>query len=119
MVCPPLVSNNWEREVAKCGFNLAIASQGLLSRLDDREGSALATQLASAQTLAVDEAHNFLSQTSKRTRHLLHNLADQVVLFTATPINRSCADLLRLIDILGADNFEDEVLGIFERLRCV
>lgn len=116
MVCPPLVSNNWEREVAKCGFNLAIASQGLLSRLDDGEGSALATQLASAQTLAVDEAHNFLSQTSKRTRHLLHNLADQVVLFTATPINRSCADLLRLIDILGADNFEDDVLGIFERL---
>ncbi|MFZ6049579.1 SNF2-related protein [Pseudomonas sp. CR3202] len=116
MVCPPLVSGNWGKEVAKCGFNLAIASQGLLSRLEGREDTALAMQLASAQSLAVDEAHNFLSQNSKRTRHLLHNLADQILLFTATPINRSCADLLRLIDILGADNFEDEVLGVFERL---
>ena len=73
--------------------------------------------LARAQTLAVDEAHNFLNQTSNRTRQLLHNLADQTVLFTATPINRSASDLLRLVDILGADNFDDAVLAIFERLN--
>lgn len=116
LVCPPLVGKSWVRETARCGFNVTIVSQGMLSRLSEKNDSALALQLSSAQTLAVDEAHNFLSQTSNRTRQLKHNLADQVVLFTATPINRTRADLLRLIDILGADNFDDEVIAVFERL---
>jgi len=38
------------------------------------------------------------------------NLADNVVLFTATPINRGPADLLSVMDLLGADNFDDDVL---------
>lgn len=117
LICPPLVSEHWAREAARCGSNITIASQGILSRLGPDDESALATQLATAQTLAVDEAHNFLNQTSKRTLHLKHSLADQVVLFTATPINRSRADLLRLIDILGADNFDDQTLAVFERLN--
>ena len=117
MVCPPLVAPNWEKERSRCGFSMEVVSQGMLSRLDKNADSALAMQLSSAQTLSVDEAHNFLNQMSKRTRHLLHNLADQSLLFTATPINRSCADLLRLIDILGADNFDDEVLDTFESLN--
>ncbi|MGH1449669.1 MAG: SNF2-related protein [Pseudomonadaceae bacterium] len=117
MVCPPLVAGNWEKERALCGFSMEVASQGMLSRLGENKDSALAMQMSSAQTLAVDEAHNFLNQSSKRTRHLLNNLADQVILFTATPINRSYVDLLRLIDILGADNFDDDVLATFERLN--
>ncbi|VVM71911.1 hypothetical protein PS673_01820 [Pseudomonas fluorescens] len=116
LICPPLVRKNWDRETAKCGVNVTIVSHGLLSRLSKQDTSNLAIRLSSAQTLAVDEAHNFLNQMSKRTRSLKHHLADQVVLFTATPINRTRADLLRLIDILGADNFEDEVLTVFERL---
>lgn len=117
LICPPLVHAHWTKENAKCGHNIAIVSQGLLSRMNDHDDSALGIQLLSAQTLAVDEAHNFLSQTSNRTRQLKHNLADQVVLFTATPINRSRTDLLRLIDILGADNFDDDVLDVFEQLK--
>ncbi|WP_256583343.1 SNF2-related protein [Pseudomonas sp. Irchel 3F3] len=116
LICPPLVKKNWERESAKCGYNIAVASHGLLSRLKAEDVSSLATHLSSAQTLGVDEAHNFLNQGSKRTRFLKSNLADQVVLFTATPINRSRTDLLRLIDILGADNFDDDTLAVFERL---
>lgn len=116
LICPPLVRKNWDRETAKCGLNVTIVSHGLLSRLGEQDTSNLAMRLSSAQTLAVDEAHNFLNQMSKRTRYLKHHLADQVVLFTATPINRTRADLLRLIDILGADNFEDDVLAVFERL---
>ena len=117
LVCPPLVRKHWEKEAAKCGTSVTIVSQGILSRMSPDDESALAIQLSTAQTLAVDEAHNFLSQTSKRTAHLKHNLADQVVLFTATPINRSRADLLRLIDIIGADNFDDHTLTVFERLN--
>lgn len=118
LVCPPLVAPSWERERANCGFSMEVASHGLLSHLDKKQtDTALAVQLASAQTLAVDEAHNFLNTMSNRTQRLLHNLSDQTLLFTATPINRSAVDLLRLIDILGADNFDDEVLSIFERLN--
>jgi hypothetical protein len=117
LICPPLVKVNWDRETTKCSFNIAIASHGLLSRQGERDTSILGMRLSSAQTLAVDEAHNFLNHLSKRTRFLKHHLADQVVLFTATPINRTRADLLRLIDILGADNFDDEVLAVFERLN--
>ena len=118
LVCPPLVAPSWERERANCGFSMEVASHGLLSHLDKKQTeTALAVQLASAQTLAVDEAHNFLNTMSNRTQRLLHNLSDQTLLFTATPINRSAVDLLRLIDILGADNFDDEVLSIFERLN--
>lgn len=117
MVCPPLVTPNWDRERAHCQLSLEVISHGSLSRLKPQEDSVIGQLLARAQTLAVDEAHNFLNQTSNRTRQLLHNLADQTVLFTATPINRSASDLLRLVDILGADNFDDAVLAIFERLN--
>lgn len=118
LVCPPLVAPSWERERANCGFSMEVASHGLLSHLDKKQAdTALVVQLASAQTLAVDEAHNFLNTMSNRTQRLLNNLSDQTLLFTATPINRSAIDLLRLINILGADNFDDDVLSIFERLN--
>ncbi|WP_341304681.1 SNF2-related protein [Pseudomonas sp. TMP25] len=117
MVCPPMVTPNWDRERTHCQLSLEVISHGSLSRLKPDEDSMVGQLLAGAQTLAVDEAHNFLNQNSNRTRQLLHNLADQTVLFTATPINRSASDLLRLVDILGADNFDDAVLAIFERLN--
>lgn len=116
LICPPLISKAWESEIAFCGFNAKIISQGMLSRLSDKQYSTLGVQLATAQLMAVDEAHNFLNHASKRTRHLKHNLADQVVLFTATPINRHKTDLLRLIDILGADNLDDAILSVLEGL---
>ena len=38
-------------------------------------------------------------------------MADVVVMFTATPINKGARDLLRIVDLLGADNLEDSALG--------
>ncbi|NJN36315.1 MAG: hypothetical protein HC794_03720 [Nitrospiraceae bacterium] len=43
-------------------------------------------------------------------------MADHTILFTATPINRNAADLLRLVDVLGADNLADETLEAFEEM---
>lgn len=69
-----------------------------------------------AQLLAVDEAHNFLNKASQRSGILLRNLADRVVLFTATPINRGLSDLVQLVDVPGADNFDDVAVERLERL---
>lgn len=116
MICPPSVENTWEREATLCGVSLDVRSHGLLSRpkggsyLDVREA------LRRAQILAVDEAHNFLNPTSTRTKMLLGNMADHTVLFTATPINKSVVDLLRLADMLGADNLDDSTLEMFDSL---
>ena len=70
-----------------------------------------------AEILAVDEAHNFLNRDATRTRRLRQSVADHVVLFTATPISRGAADLLHLVALLGADNFEDETLDVLARLE--
>lgn len=115
LVCPPAVESQWLRESAACGLTLRTVSQGLLSR--SSTGEAVHEEaVGSAQILAVDEAHNFLSRNSNRTRHVREASADHVLLFTATPINRGAEDLLSLVDLLGADNFEDETLDLLDQL---
>jgi hypothetical protein len=42
--------------------------------------------------------------------------ADHILLFTATPINRGASDLLSLVNLLGADNFDDSTLDVLSRL---
>ena len=64
--------------------------------------------------MAMDEAHNYLNFSSRRSRSILQNVADHVLLFTATPINRGAEDLLTMIDVLGADNFDDDVLDVMD-----
>ncbi len=64
----------------------------------------------------MDEAHNFLAADSNRTRHVRDSVADHVLLFTATPISRGTQDLLSLVGLLGADNFDDDTLEILEQL---
>ena len=117
LVCPPSVQPIWATETTHCGLPLASISHGILSRsASDRREDSLAA-VRRAQILAIDEAHNFLNLQSERTRGLLGNMADHVILFTATPINRGAGDLLRLIDMLGADNLDDGALKIFESLN--
>ena len=70
-----------------------------------------------AQILAVDEAHNFLNRDANRTQQVRESHADHVALFTATPINRGAGDLLHLVGLLGADNFEDATLAVLRRLE--
>jgi len=116
LVCPPSVVDVWDRESRSCQLPLDVASQGGLSRYATERGADIAEGVRRAQILAVDEAHNFLNVTSQRTQMLLANIADHVILFTATPINKGPKDLLRLADMLGADNLDDETVSMFERL---
>jgi hypothetical protein len=118
LVSPPkVVESAWQREAVACGLPLSTLSHGLLSRKGSEKSDDAISTIRRAQSLAVDEAHNFLNQKSSRTRSLLGNMADVVVMFTATPINKGARDLLRIVDILGADNLEDSALKIFERLE--
>lgn len=116
MVCPPAVRHAWEREARRCDLPLETLSHGVLSRAAGNAGEQVEDALRRAQVLAVDEAHNFLNLGSRRTRMVLSNMADHTLLFTATPINRSVIDLLRIADTLGADNLAPETLTMFEGL---
>jgi hypothetical protein len=118
LVSPPkVVESAWKREAVECGLPLSTLSHGLLSRKGSEKSDDAISTIRRAQSLAVDEAHNFLNQKSSRTHSLLGNMADVVVMFTATPINKGARDLLRIVDILGADNLEDSALKLFERLE--
>ncbi len=110
------MENTWYREAVSCGLTINTVSHGLLSRGATDGPRAKEEAVRQAQILAVDESHNFLSRGTNRTRQVRDSLADHVLLFTATPINRGAADLLQLVGLLGADNFDDEALAVLERL---
>jgi hypothetical protein len=117
LICPPeTVREAWQREFVACGQPMQPYSHGVLSRQETRGHEEVVQAVRRAQVLAVDEAHNFLNNTSHRTRRLLGNMADHVVLFTATPINRGPQDLLAIIDLLGADNLDPRGMKVFERI---
>ena len=116
LVCPPLVEESWQRETTNCGTSIQIYSHGILSAPNSDKHQNAMNAVRRAQVLAVDEAHNFLNRGSQRTRKIFGNMADYVLLFTATPINRGPQDLLAIVDLLGADNFDDQVLQVIERI---
>ena len=116
MVCPPIVENSWQMESHLAGVHLDTYSHGVLSHTKSRKYDLTIEALRRAQILSVDEGHNFLNLGSTRSQNLLRNMADHVILFTATPINRSVIDLLRIADMLGADNLDDSTLEMFNKL---
>lgn len=116
VVGPPAVKENWHQAAREAGVPLDVQSHGKLSSSASQTHDSVVDAVRRAQVLAVDEAHNFLNPNSQRTRALLGNMADHAILFTATPINRSAADLLRLADMLGADNLADSTLAAFSSL---
>lgn len=116
LISPPSVVPEWESESAQASVPLDVFSHGILSRASDSAQDSVVTNLRRAQILCVDEGHNFLNFGSNRTQQLLRNMADHVALFTATPINRSAADLLRIADMLGADNLDDDTVQAFSRM---
>lgn len=96
--------------------DLDIYSHGVLSHTKSQSHELMLSALRRAQVLCVDEGHNFLNVKSNRTKEILRNMADHVLLFTATPINWGVVDLLRIVDMLGADNLEDGTLEMFKKL---
>ena len=114
LVAPPAVSSEWQKEATLAGAQLEVRSHGKLSYRRSGDHDEVVESVRRAQVLAVDEAHNFLNRASERSRVLLGNMADNTILFTATPINHNAADLLRLADVLGADNLAEETLEAFE-----
>ena len=116
LVGPPAVIGTWKSEAIELGLMLETVSHGILSRATLELTSDKGRLVRHAQILAVDEAHNFLNRGSKRTRQVLESLADNVMLFTATPISRGATDLLDLVGLLGPDNFEETTLEILNRL---
>ena len=116
LISPPSVTSDWLSESAIASVPLDVFSHGMLSRAQGDSHDSVLTNLRRAQILCVDEGHNFLNFNSNRTQQLLRNMADHVALFTATPINRSAVDLLRIADMLGADNLDDATVEAFDRM---
>jgi len=116
MACPKSVRPSWLRESDGAHTGLDVYTHGILSRGTGDRFERLVSRLSRTQLLCIDEAHNFLNTASNRTQSLLQHMADNVVIFTATPINRSVRDLLPIIDMLGADNLEDDTLAKFDKI---
>jgi hypothetical protein len=116
VVCPKSVEQDWLREAMTCGLTARTVPQSLLSAASSDGPRRQEKEVADAQILAVDEAHNFLSWASRRTQLVRDSRADHVLMFTATPINRGAKDLLSLVDLLGADNFDDDTLKVLDNL---
>lgn len=116
LVCPPSVAQHWEHEATRCGQAVKVYSHGVLSNIRAAAHDDTIRAVRRAQILAVDEAHNFLNPGANRTRTLYANMADHVLLFTATPINKGPHDLLPIIDLLGGDNFDPGVLRTVARV---
>lgn len=117
VICPPLVVSKWEEEFRSLKkIDTAQLSRGLLSNTHLKNKKLVRDYLDIARILTIDEAHNYLSATSQRTKLLKSNRADYKILVTATPISKKIEDLLRLIDLLDPDNLSDENFETYSEL---
>lgn len=116
VVCPPAVRQLWSEELAHAAESVKVYSHGVLSQRLSVRRTEVEQALERTQLLTVDEAHNFLNRISERSRMVYGNVADNVILLSATPINRGARDLLAIVELLGADNFEEDVLDVVSRL---
>lgn len=115
LICPPQVLENWREEFVKMGTSFNnVESQAKLSRTDEHDP--LFHRLSNARIILLDEAHNYLSAKSNRSERLQNNLADHMLLLTATPINRRFEDMFRLIEIMGIDNLDEAAVNDYLRL---
>jgi hypothetical protein len=114
IICPPAVEPIWRSEAIRCDLSANRYSHGILSNRNASARKDTIEAIRRATILAVDESHHYLNRATTRTQVLYRNMADHVVLFTATPINRGTQDLLSVIDLLGGDNFEDHIIETVE-----
>jgi superfamily II DNA/RNA helicase len=117
LICPPSVEDSWRKAALESKRSFQILSHGVLSHSGSKNYQDTVNIIRRTQVLAVDEAHGFLNKGSSRTKILFNNIADHVLLFTATPINRGPQDLIAIIDLLGADNFNDDILDLLSQIH--
>jgi len=118
VVCPPIIRENWINEYRRMSFfQLDPLSTGILSLSDTKKHKDAIQTIKDSNILIVDEAHNFLNRKSARSISIRSTLADCIILVTATPINKSAEDLLRLIELLDIDNLNDGELDEYIKLR--
>ena len=116
VVCPPNVTSEWEKEIRQSdAAKVRAVSHGMLSQ--GRNAETERKEVRQANVLFLDEAHNYLSRTSKRSKAITSSAADYSALLTATPINRGSSDLLRMIELLGLDNLSDREFRMYRDLR--
>ena len=116
VVCPPNVTDEWEKEIRRSeAVEVSAISHGMLSQ--GRNAAEERGEVRQANILFLDEAHNYLSRTSKRSKAITSSAADYSALLTATPINRGTGDLLRMIELLGLDNLSDRQFQVYKDLR--
>jgi superfamily II DNA or RNA helicase len=116
VVCPPGVRDNWSYEVHEApGSAVDIISHGQLSSGSRQD--VVQREVRRSNVLFVDEAHNFLNESSERSRAISAGAPDYTALLTATPINQGSGDLLRMIELLGLDNLSDEEFRRYRELR--
>jgi superfamily II DNA or RNA helicase len=117
IICPKQVIENWEKEQQHFALYNKIESMGKLSLGHERNQRQLQKTIQQADILVIDEAHNYLHPSSKRSKAIAPKSAGNVILSTATPINKKPDDLLRLIELLDIDNLSDEDLTAYLDLR--
>lgn len=117
-ICPPLVRDSWHKEFVDIEFSQSgQISMGALSYTKGHSHATHLKEIRNANILVVDEAHNFLNLHSYRSISVAEHTSDNIILATATPINKKPKDLMRLIEILGVDNLGDQELDDFKVLK--
>ncbi|NVM64474.1 superfamily II DNA or RNA helicase [Mucilaginibacter sp. SG538B] len=117
-ICPPLVKDSWHKEFVDIEFSQSgQISMGALSYTKGHSHGTYVKEIRNANILVVDEAHNFLNLHSFRSMSVAEHTSDNIILATATPINKRPKDLMRLIELLGVDNLGDQELEDFKKLK--
>jgi superfamily II DNA or RNA helicase len=116
VICPPAVEESWREELNKLGVYSKSASNGVISQEKAFRHKETIEDLKNARILILDEAHNYLRPGSQRSQRLAQHRADFVLLATATPINRTALDLLRMLEMMNPDNLEDQDLKQFREI---
>ena len=117
IIAPKQVTENWEVEQSHFNILNKIESMGKLSNSKGKSIEKLQKEIERIDILLIDEAHNYLNWTSKRSLRIRPKRSAHIVLSTATPINKRPDDLLRLIEILDIDNLSDVDLKDYIELR--
>lgn len=109
VVSPAGVTGAWTGELRRAGMGVEVFSDGVLSNARAGAHTELVDTLEIAEIIAIDEAHRYRNPKANRSQRIRRAEADLVLLFTATPINRRVDDLVAMAELLGPENFTDEI----------